>query len=561
MIGAQRYHGTDVSDTSKVYGGRGFGYNYDPIGNRTSASETIGGETLVKTYAANELNQYTSIANPVAVGLRGTATNTAVVTVNGDAATRDSVASNVRPWHFALPADNANGGKYTRASIMAVVNPSGTNTQDSVDSATGFVYAPPQNETPTYDDDGNLLSDGHWHYIWNGENRLIKAEEQVCPTNRTLRKVDYAYDHQGRMVWKKISHGGAEAQSWEMEKTLSYLWDNFNIIAETSVADSATNITYNVWGLDLDGTMQGAGGVGGLLAVISPLPSGEGSTVYLPCYDANGNIMEYVSDDRTIAAHCEYDPFGGTVVATGDTDAFTHWFSTKPWCAVTGLSEYQYRMFNPVLGRWLNRDPIGEEGDLNVFGYCANNPIARIDFLGFEWMGSLGENGGALTYNSPPYKTEGPLGFLWGYIEMSIGGTANYKVVDIEKSDCFGPAAEPITRESRLRLGFMSASLTVKTKYGQRQEMSQSVKTTEYLLFTVMDTNMNISDKGYIWSESLCKCFERTVNINGNGTIIMNNAGVLVSVVVLENAIKFFPELGPIIISMPKPAPAPIPVF
>ena len=66
MIGAQRYHGTDVSDTSKVYGGRGFGYNYDPIGNRTSASETIGGETLVKSYAANELNQYASIANPVA---------------------------------------------------------------------------------------------------------------------------------------------------------------------------------------------------------------------------------------------------------------------------------------------------------------------------------------------------------------------------------------------------------------------------------------------------------------------------------------------------------------
>ena len=382
--------GTDVSDTSKVYGGRGFGYNYDPIGNRTSASETIGGETLVKTYAANELNQYTSIANPVAVGLRGVATNTATVTVNAAAATRDSVASTTRPWPFALPADNANGGKYTLASIMAVVNPAGTNTQDSVDSATGFVYAPPQQETPTYDDDGNLLSDGRWHYTWNGENRLIKAEEQVCPTNRTLRKVDYAYDHQGRMVWKKISHGGAEAQSWQDEKTLSYLWDNFNIIAETSVADSATNITYNVWGLDVDGTMQGAGGVGGLLSVMSPLllggGQGEGSTVYLPCYDANGNIMEYVSDDGTIAAHCEYDPFGGTVVATGDANAFTHWFSTKPWCSITGLSEYQYRKYNPVLGRWLSRDPSTESGGVNLYFSLDNDLISNIDLLGLiDW--------------------------------------------------------------------------------------------------------------------------------------------------------------------------------
>ena len=162
-----------------------------------------------------------------------------------------------------MPADNANGGVYTLASIMAVVNPDGTNTQDSVESATGFVYAPPQNETPTYDDDGNLLSDGRWHYTWNGENRLICAEEQVCPTNRTLRKVDYAYDHRGRMVWKKISHEDTKTQSWQEEKSTSYLWDAFNIIAETVVADSATNTTYNVWGLDLDGTMQGAGGVGG----------------------------------------------------------------------------------------------------------------------------------------------------------------------------------------------------------------------------------------------------------------------------------------------------------
>ena len=386
VIGAQRYHGTNPADTSRPFGGRGFGYDYDPIGNRLSASETIGGETLVKTYAANELNQYTSIANPVAVGLRGTATNTATVTVNGDAATRDSVASTTRPWHFALPADNANGGKYTLASIMAVVNPSGTNTQDSVESATGFVYAPPQNETPAYDDDGNLLSDGRWHYTWNGENQLICAEEQVCPTNRTLRKVDYAYDHQGRMVWKKISHEDTNTQSWQEEKSTSYLWDDFNIIAETVVSDSATNTMYNVWGLDLDGTLQGAGGVGGLLAVISPLPlgegQGEGSTVYQPCYDANGNIMEYSDDDGTVAAHREYDPFGGTVVATGDANAFTHWFSTKPWCSVTGLSEYQYRKYSPALGRWVSRDPIGEYGGVNLYAALRNSSLGQIDTLG-----------------------------------------------------------------------------------------------------------------------------------------------------------------------------------
>jgi RHS repeat-associated protein len=376
VIGAQRYHGTDVSDTSRVYGGRGFGYAFDPIGNRTTATETIGGETLAKSYTANALNQYTAIANPDAVGLRGSATNTATVSVNGSAALSDNVTSTVRPWHYALQADNADGGKYTFASIVGVVNPPGTNTPDIVSTASGSVYAPPQAEALAYDDDGNLLADGRWEYTWNGENRLIKAEEQVCPTNRTLRKVDYAYDHQGRMVWKKISRRGA--QSWEEEKKTSYLWDRFNIIAETTAAGSATNISYNVWGLDINGSMQGAGGVGGLLAVV------KNSATYIPAWDANGNIMEYVAEDGTIVVHREYDPFGGTVIVTGNADAFTHWFSTKLWCPVTSLSEYQYRKYSPVMGRWLSRDPIEERGGVNLLAFAWNSSIVYFDVLGLE---------------------------------------------------------------------------------------------------------------------------------------------------------------------------------
>ena len=347
VVGAQRYHGTDISNTSTVYGGRGFGYDYDPIGNRLSASETVGGETLMKGYTANALNQYTSIANPDVVALRGVATNSATVTVNGNAASRDSVVSTWTPWHHALEADNANGGAFTFAETMAAINPPGTNTPDLVSTASGNVYAPPQAEVLAYDDDGNLLSDGRWQYTWNGENRLVKAEELLSPPMREPYVVEYAYDHRGRMIWKTVA-----SPNTPPVKAITYLWDDYNIVTETVAQDTTTNTTYNVWGLDLDGTMQGAGGVGGLLAVV------KGSTTYHPAWDGNGNIMEYVSTDGTVAAHREYDPFGGTIVATGEANAFSHWFSTKPWCSVTGLSEYQYRKYNPVLGRWLNRDPI-----------------------------------------------------------------------------------------------------------------------------------------------------------------------------------------------------------
>jgi len=387
VTGARRYHGTDVSDTSTVYGGRQFGYAYDPIGNRISASETIGGETLSKAYTANALNQYTAIANPDAVGLRGDATNTAAVTVNGEAVQSDGITSDTIPWHFALEADNGSGPDFPYAEIVAVVNPPGTNTPDIVSTTTGHLYAPPQNETLTYDDDGNLLADGRWHYTWNGENRLVKAEEQVSPTNREPYTVEYAYDHQGRMVWKQVSTNAV------VLSTRTLLWDGWNIVRETvAIGNQQSSITNSyVWGLDLSGTLQGAGGIGGLLAEV------RDGAFYTATYDANGNVTEYLSANGTLAAHYEYDPFGNTVVQSGPmADSFTHRFSTKPWCAVTGLSEYLFRKYSPGMGRWLSRDPIGEDGGINLYAAIHNDPVSLRDILGlitYSYMsrGSYGE--------------------------------------------------------------------------------------------------------------------------------------------------------------------------
>jgi RHS repeat-associated protein len=129
--------------------------------------------------------------------------------------------------------------------------------------------------------------------------------------------------------------------------------------------------------LDLSGSLQGAGGVGGLLAeVIDGAP-------YLAAYDANGNVTEYLSADGTLTAHYEYSPFGENVVQSGPMpDSFTHRFSTKPWCAVTGLSEYEFRKFSPSMGRWLSRDPIEEWGGWNIVAAMGNAPVSYWDLLG-----------------------------------------------------------------------------------------------------------------------------------------------------------------------------------
>ena len=37
------------------------------------------------------------------------------------------------------------------------------------------------------------------------------------------------------------------------------------------------------------------------------------------------------------------------------------------------------RYYNPTTGRWISRDPIGEEGGLNLYGFVGNDPVKQID--------------------------------------------------------------------------------------------------------------------------------------------------------------------------------------
>jgi len=138
------------------------------------------------------------------------------------------------------------------------------------------------------------------------------------------------------------------------------------------------NDTLYLWGLDLSGTEQGAGGVGGLLAVTDEV---AGSTSYV-LSDGNGNVTGYVdASSGSLVYSCEYSPFGKVLVETG-TSVSDYGFSTKPLDAETGLNYYNYRYYSADLGRWLNRDPIAEKGGLNLYGFVGNGPVGGIDYLG-----------------------------------------------------------------------------------------------------------------------------------------------------------------------------------
>jgi len=81
-----------------------------------------------------------------------------------------------------------------------------------------------------------------------------------------------------------------------------------------------------------------------------------------------------------------YDPFGIILESSGPmAETFRFRFSTKYHEPVSGLVLYQKRAYCPELGRWLSRDPIEEEGGLNLYAFCGNNPVDRYDALGLLW--------------------------------------------------------------------------------------------------------------------------------------------------------------------------------
>ena len=82
----------------------------------------------------------------------------------------------------------------------------------------------------------------------------------------------------------------------------------------------------HVWGVDLSGTLQGAGGVGGLLAI------SRCGRYYLPCMDAMGNIVKYIDEDGAEVAGFVHGPFGELLYSSGaDADAFHLSGQMKPF--------------------------------------------------------------------------------------------------------------------------------------------------------------------------------------------------------------------------------------
>ncbi len=358
--------------------GQQFEYTFDDIGNRKTAGsggdhDQYGGALHYGNYLANSLNQYTSRDVPGYVNVIGSAKTNATVSLWTPDGYWAQTSRKADYFRGELPLNNTTGALWLTITNLAVLN-NGTNA-DIATNTVGNAFVRRTPEAFGYDADGNLTADGRFTITWDAENRALSFGSLISGPSGSKIKVDCAYDWLGRRTQKIVSTWNGSA--FVPQSTNRFVYDGWNLIAILNATNGLLRSL--IWGLDLSASPQGAGGVGGLLAI-----SDSTQGTHFVAFDGNGNVSALIkASDATISGQYEYGPFGELLRATGPmAKANPLRFSTKYQDDETDLLYYGYRFYNQSTGRWLSRDPAGESGGENEIAAFGNNPISAFDVLG-----------------------------------------------------------------------------------------------------------------------------------------------------------------------------------
>jgi RHS repeat-associated protein len=346
------------------------GYSYDAADNLNYRTNNA----LVDTFNVNTLNELSTVTHSGTLTVAGTTTtNATTVTVNGSAANRYNDAT------FAL------GG-------FTVLNGNNTFTAGAQDALgrvdTNIITVNlPATVTCVYDLNGNLTSDGTRGFDYDDENQLIR----ITLTNSW--KTEFAYD--GKLRRRQRIECTWSGSAWLTNTVTKYVYDG-NLAIQERDNNGLPAVTYTR-GNDLSGTVQGAGGIGGLLARTDAglLAVGSPSAHAFYHADGNGNITALLNLSQALVAKYLYDPFGNVLSQSGSlADANLYRFSSKEFHKNSGLVYYLYRYYEPSFQRWVNRDPLEERGGFNLYGYVLNSPLIFIDTLGLSFGNPVCGSGG-----------------------------------------------------------------------------------------------------------------------------------------------------------------------
>ncbi len=430
--------------TSTLLSGATQTTTYDSLSRETAS--TVGSLTKNTSYLNVSGNKTTTLPSTLSYAQNGTTLlnvaytydvrgNIATLTVDGVTYTYTYDSLNqltgvtTSDDSFTASYSYDDGGNITSKTVNGVTTPYGYTDSNWKDKLTSY-----NGNAINYDAIGNPTESHNRRFVWTG--RQMAAVETP---DRTY--ISFSYNADGIRIQKDV-HG----------IKINYFVDGSTILAEQTegviiwyIYDSAGEIlgfTYN-------------------------------GVPYYYLKNQQGDVYKVVDASGNIAASYTYDPWGKILSATGPmAEENPIRYRSYYYDYETGLYYLQSRYYDPEIGRFINADNYPSTGQgltgNNMFAYCGNNPIFRLDSTGEAWQLALAAGGSLLAGFSlkavatavatavvTAVSTITPVG--WAVIGVTVVATAavaiGVKVYDSVKHDSTSSNPDPYARPGQKKQG------------------------------------------------------------------------------------------------------------
>ena len=241
-------------------------------------------------------------------------------------------------------------------------------------------------------DVGHLLGSSSIE-IWVTENgattKLVFSgdignhDQPIIKDPTYLKDADYVFMES---TYGDRSHGPRPDYVGELTKILQRTFDRGgNVVIPSFAVGRTQELLYFIREIKEKNLVTGHGCFP--VYIDSPLAIRKDGTWYAYGWDLTGNVTEIFGKAGYLRTVYTYTPYG-EATAEGDVTQPIQW-SSEYNDEELGLVYYNYRHLNPHDGRWINRDPIEEQGGWNLFAFAGNSPFLLVDALGL-WKKEAG---------------------------------------------------------------------------------------------------------------------------------------------------------------------------